>query len=43
MTFTQHPRFITLVGEVALALWLVVVGVNEEKWRAQVAASAAVR
>jgi hypothetical protein len=25
----------TLVAEVAFALWLVVVGVNEEKWRAQ--------
>lgn len=28
----------TLVAEVALALWLVVVGVNEAKWRAQVQA-----
>lgn len=33
----------TLVAEVALALWLVVVGVNEVKWRAQVSESAAVR
>jgi hypothetical protein len=26
----------TLVGEVAFALWLVIVGVNEAEWRAQV-------
>lgn len=29
----------TLVAEVALALWLLVVGVNEPKWRAQVKAA----
>ena len=29
----------TLVAEVALALWLLVVGVNEEKWREQAEAS----
>ena len=32
--------WVTLVVELSLALWLVLVGVNEEKWRAQVAAIA---
>lgn len=30
--------WVTLVAELSLALWLVVVGVNEEKWRAQAGA-----
>jgi hypothetical protein len=29
---------VTLVGEVSMALWLLVVGVNDMKWRAQVEA-----
>ena len=30
-----YIQWVTLVSEVALALWLLIVGVNEEKWRAQ--------
>jgi len=32
--------WVTLVVELSLALWLALVGINEEKWRAQVAAIA---
>ena len=35
--------WVTLVSELSLAVWLLVVGVNETKWRAQAGASAAVR
>jgi hypothetical protein len=33
-----YIQWVTLVAELSLALWLLVVGVNEEKWRAQAAA-----
>ena len=29
--------WVTLIAELSLALWLLVVGVNEAKWRAQLA------
>jgi len=32
-----YLQWVTLVVELSLALWLVVVGVNEAKWRAQAA------
>jgi hypothetical protein len=35
-----YIQWVTLVSEVALALWLLVVGVNEEKWRAQAGVAA---
>jgi hypothetical protein len=35
--------WVTLVSELSLALWLLVVGVNETKWQAQAGASAAMR
>jgi len=38
-----HVQWVTLIAESSLALWLLVVGVNEEKWRAQATAGAAVR
>jgi hypothetical protein len=31
-------RWVTLIAELSLALWLFIVGVNEAKWRAQVQA-----
>jgi len=33
-----YLQWITLIAELSLALWLVIVGVNEAKWRAQVQA-----
>jgi hypothetical protein len=38
-----YIQWVTLVAEVSLAVWLLVVGVNEEKWRAQAAVCAAER
>ena len=38
-----YVQWVTLIAELALALWLLVVGVNEEKWRAQAAAGAVLR
>jgi hypothetical protein len=35
-----YIHWVTLIAEPSLALWLVIVGVNEEKWRAQARASA---
>jgi hypothetical protein len=32
--------WVTLIAELSLALWLLIVGVNEAKWRAQAAAIA---
>jgi hypothetical protein len=31
-------RWVTLIAELTLALWLLIVGVNEAQWRAQVKA-----
>jgi hypothetical protein len=36
-----YVQWVTLIAELSLALWLLVVGVNEERWRAQAAARAA--
>jgi Domain of unknown function (DUF4386) len=36
-----YLQWVTLVAELSLALWLLVVGVNEAKWRAQAAAAPA--
>jgi hypothetical protein len=38
-----YVQWVTLIAELSLALWLLVVGVNEAKWRAQAGATAAVR
>jgi hypothetical protein len=38
-----YVQWVTLIAELSLALWLLVVGVNEERWRAQAAAGAALR
>lgn len=35
--------WVTLIAELSLALWLLVVGLDEQQWRAQAGASAAVR
>jgi hypothetical protein len=32
-----YIQWVTLIAELSLALWLLVVGVNEAKWRAQLA------
>ncbi len=34
-----YVQWVTLIAELSLALWLLVVGVNEAKWRARVGAS----
>jgi hypothetical protein len=38
-----YVPWVTLVAELALALWLLLFGVNEERWRAQAAAGSALR
>jgi hypothetical protein len=32
-----YLQWITLIAELSLALWLLVIGVNEVKWRTQAA------